>query len=119
MGKVAPKAQKTLSVVHDISRQNVCPRRCQYASPPRPLLLQARRSQTVMWTRRLLLALTLLAVVHLPGATAQQALCPFTKAPPTKPAVPFSRCLDANGESCCAACTDIRFAIMLRTLKLS
>jgi len=65
-----------------------------------------------MWSQRLLLALFLLAAVQLPSATAQQALCPFTKAPPTKPAVPFSRCLDANTESCCAACTDIRYAVI-------
>jgi len=54
------------------------------------------------------LALVLGALCPLAAA---QGTCPFTGQPPTKPAVPLTRCMDANELSCCSTCSDIKWVI--------
>ncbi|CAI7849900.1 unnamed protein product [Closterium sp. NIES-54] len=73
--------------------------------------LLAKTSSRGFITVKLLTAL-LAATLLLPSTNAATyPNCPLTGKPPTVPTVPPTRCVGASNLSCCAACSDINFAV--------
>ncbi|CAI5482095.1 unnamed protein product, partial [Closterium sp. Yama58-4] len=96
----------------------LCPSSATCCRPARAPLLPAFAIMATLlaktssrFTVKLLTAL-LAATLLLPSTNAATyPNCPLTGKPPTTPTVPPTRCVVASNLTCCAACSDINFAV--------
>ncbi|CAI5975684.1 unnamed protein product [Closterium sp. NIES-64] len=82
---------------------------------------RTRQSTQISLPSRLLFSLLLLSLALIAPVSAEDKpnfpLCPYTKQPPTKSNLTFTRCVGATKYTCCPDCYDLKLALLAVSAK--